>query len=384
MDRPILHVDMDAFFASVEQLDHPALRGRPVLVGGSAEGRGVVSAASYEARRFGARSAMPMSTARRLCPDAVVMPVRMDRYRELSRQVFQILEEFSPLVEPLSIDEGFLDLTGTEGLWGAPAEAARRIKARIRAETGLTASIGVAPNKFLAKLASDLEKPDGLVHISPERVRAVLDPLPVTRLWGVGEATAHRFERLGVRTVADVRRLPPERLRREFGTAGEQFHRLARGVDDRPVSPDHSAKSIGHEVTFPRDVSDPEHLRAVLLHQVEDVAYRLRKHGLYARGMTLKLRYGDFSTITRAATLRTGTNLTTELWELARSMFEAWLEERHAPLRLIGAAAGQLCGVNGRQLALFPDVDGKQQRLDAALDALRERFGPDAVRRRMP
>ena len=339
MQCPILHVDMDAFFASVEQRDRPELRGRAVLVGGAADGRGVVSAASYEARRFGARSAMPMSTALRLCPRAVVVPVRMARYREVSRQVFAILGEFSPLVEPLSIDEAFLDLSGTERLFGPSEQAARELKARIRRETDLAASVGVAPNKFLAKLASDLEKPDGLVHVQPDRVQSILDPLPVTRLWGVGGAASRQFERLGVRTIADVRRLPVETLTRVFGTAGEQFWRLSRGQDDRPVSPDHTAKSIGHETTFAQDVGDVDHLRGVLLHQVEDVAYRLRKQNLYARTMTVKLRYSDFTTITRAASLQTASQLTMELWEAVQALFERWQEERSGPLRLIGVAA---------------------------------------------
>jgi DNA polymerase IV len=379
--RQILHVDMDAFYAAVEQRDRPELRGKAVLVGGSAAGRGVVAAASYEARAFGPRSAMPMATALRLCPHAVVVPVRMARYREVSRQVFRIFDEFSPLVEPLSIDEAFLDLTGTERLFGSAEQAARRLKERIRAETGLAASIGVAPSKFLAKLASDLRKPDGLMVIAPDQVQAILDPLPVERLWGVGAATLRRFEKLGVKRVADVRRLPLERLVREFGVAGEQFFHLARGEDERPVSPDHQTKSISHEVTFPEDVGDVEILRTVLLHQVEDVGYRLRRLDLYSRTVTLKLRYPDFTTITRATTLAEATQATGRLWKAAAEVFDEWAQERPAPLRLIGMGAGNLCEADGRQLSLFSETDDKQRRLDTALDKLRARFGPNAVRR---
>lgn len=382
MDRRILHVDMDAFFASVEQLDRPELRGRPVLVGGSPDGRGVVCAASYEARPSGCRSAMPMSTAIRLCPQAIIVPVRMSRYRELSRAVFTLFDEFSPLVQPLSIDEAFLDLTGTEGVNGPAALTAKRLKERIHQETGLTASVGVAPNKFLAKLASDLRKPDGLVLIEAGEVQRVLDPLPVERLWGVGAATLRRFHRLGMRTVMDVRERTLGELTRELGSAGEHFFRLARGMDDRPVAPDREAKSISHESTFARDVKDAEVLLDVLSRQVEDVAYRLRRHDLYARTLSLKLREGDFTTLTRAATLPAATHGTEVLWQEARRLFERWQAERPAPLRLLGFAASGLCGAEGRQLSLFTDTDPRRDRLDAAMDRLRERFGPDAVRRR--
>ncbi len=382
--RCILHVDMDAFYASVEQRDRPDLRGRPVLVAGPAEGRGVVSAASYEARPFGCRSAMPTSTALRLCPHAVVVPVRMARYREVSQQVFALFEALTPRVEPLSIDEAFLDLTGTERLHGAPEQAARLLKEQIRRETGLTASVGVAPNKFLAKLGSDLRKPDGLVVIRPDEVQSVLDPLPVERLWGAGAATVRRFERMGVRDVAGVRALGEARLRQVFGTAGEQFWRLAHGWDDRPVTPDRQAKTLSHETTFPRDVADREHLRAVLLHQVEDVGYRLRRQDLYARTVSLKLRYPDFTTVSRARTLPAASHTTETLWEAAAGLFDEWAAVESRPLRLLGAGAANLCGPEGRQLSLFADREDRRARLDAAVDALRERFGPEAVRRRGP
>ncbi len=381
MARAILHVDMDAFYASVEQRDHPELRGEPVLVGGSPDGRGVVCAASYEARPFGCRSAMPTAVALRLCPNAIVLPVRMSRYREVSRQVFAIFDEFSPLVEPLSVDEAFLDLTGTEALFGPPSETARKLKERVREVTGLNASVGVAPNKFLAKLASDLEKPDGLVVIEPGREQEVLDPLPVESLWGVGAATLRRFERLGVKRVEQVRQVPLEVLTRNFGSSGEHFYRLARGMDERPVQPDRGAKSISHEITFSRDIDNPDALRDVVRHQIEDVAYRLRAHDLYARTVQLKLRYPDFTTLTRAQTLPEATHQTQALMKASLSLLDAWWEESPHPLRLLGTGASNLVTAEGRQLSLFADTDPRQERLDAALDRVRERYGAGAVRR---
>ena len=244
--RTILHLDMDAFFASVEQRDHPELRGKPLLIGHDGP-RGVVSTASYEARPFGCRSAMPMITAKRLCPQAIVLPVRNERYHEVSQQMFAILEEYSPLVEPLSIDEAFLDLTGTELALGEPVQVARQLKDRIKRELGVTASVGVAPNKFLAKLASDMEKPDGLTVIREEDIDRVLPPLPVTKLWGIGPATAAKLEPLGIRTIGDLRGWPLDSLRRYLGNEAERYVQLASGIDHRPVVPDRQAKSIGHE-----------------------------------------------------------------------------------------------------------------------------------------
>ncbi len=263
-ERSILHVDLDAFFAAVEQRDRPELRGKPVLVGGDPKGRGVVSTASYEARPFGCHSAIPMARAVRLCPHAIVVRPRMKRYSEVSRQILGIIEEFTPLVEPVSIDEAFLDVTCSIRLLGQPEEIAEALRRRIREETELTASVGVATNKFIAKVASDLNKPDGLVVVPSDQVRAFLDPLTISRLWGVGKVTLPRLESLGVRTFADLRRFPQAKLREHFGRAGEQFYRLVRGIDNREVVPDRMAKSISHEVTFPVDVKDHDHLRAVL------------------------------------------------------------------------------------------------------------------------
>jgi len=277
-ERQILHVDMDAFFAAVEQQDRPELRGKPVLVGGTG-GRGVVSTASYEARAFGPRSAMPLATALRLCPQAIVLPVRMARYREVSACLFRLLEQFTPLVEPVSVDEAFLDWgprtvpagTGSEALFGPAPVIAARVQQEIQAATGLTASVGVAPNKFLAKLASDLQKPGGLVVISRENLHEILDPLPVDRLWGVGAATVRQFEAWGMRTVGHVRRMPLRVLAGHFGAAEALADPPAGAWRGRPpVCPDGQAKSISHEVTFAQDVTDRDHLRRVVLHPSED------------------------------------------------------------------------------------------------------------------
>jgi len=378
--RRILHVDMDAFFASVEQRDRAELRGRPVLVGGAGP-RGVVTAASYEARPFGCRSAMPMAVARRLCPQAVVVPGRHARYREASDAVFEVLRSYTPLVEPLSIDEAFLDLTGSERLHGDAPTVAHRIKHEIRERTGLTASVGVAFNKFLAKLASDLEKPDGLVVVTPETVDRILPPLPVERLWGVGPKAAARLRRVGVRTVGDVQAAPLELLRRHIGNHADRVQQLARGEDDRPVAPDQQAKSISHEQTFGVDLAEPDAVRRVLMHQVESVGRRLRHHGLVARTVTVKIRYGEFETITRSATLPEPTDLTLEIRRAAVDLFDRWARRSFRPVRLIGMGAGQLA--TGRmQEGLFDRGErNKLAAVDHAIDRIVERFGTDSISR---
>ncbi|MFW6107770.1 MAG: DNA polymerase IV [bacterium] len=381
-DRWILHVDMDEFFAAVEKLDRPELRGKPLLVGGRPKARGVVSTASYEARRYGCRSAMPMATAVRLCPDAVVLPVRGDRYAEVSEQVFAIFESFTPLVEPLSIDEAFLDVTGSRALFGPAEHIARQVKQRIREETGLTASVGVASNKFLAKLASDLEKPDGLVVIRPEDIRPVLDPLPVSKLWGLGPSSDERLRKLGIETIGQLRRMEPRALRTVFGDAAERFRQLADGIDDRPVVPDSRAKSIGREQTFPDDIGDLDELRSVLLAQIEHVARRLHRQNLAARTLTLKLRTGDFTTVTRSTTLDRPTALTQELWRAVEGVLSAWAARHGRPLRLLGVTASQLTPSDERQLSLFGDRDrSRLAALDRAVDDIVERFGDGAIRR---
>ncbi|RPI59994.1 MAG: DNA polymerase IV [Planctomycetaceae bacterium] len=381
MDRQIIHVDMDEFFAAVEKIDRPELAGKPLLVGGAADKRGVVATASYEARAFGCHSAMPMAKAVRLCPQAIVLPVRGQRYGEISDSIFDIFHRFSPLVEPLSIDEAFLDVTGCQRLLGPAEEIARKIKQAVRTEIGLTASLGVAPNKFLAKLASDLKKPDGLVVIRPAEVQALLDNLPVTKLWGVGPAAAKLFTRLNVRTIGQLRRVGLDVMKSTFGSSGEHFWDLAHGRDDRSVEPDSQAKSIGHEDTFAVDIGDLDDLRRVLLGQVEQVGRRLRRHELKARTVTLKLRYGDFTTLTRSRTMPTATSTTAALWQAAEELFTAWAGKDFRPLRLLGMTASNL-GTGSGQLSLFDQAQAdKQEKLDKTLDDITNRFGNKAVRR---
>ena len=378
----ILHVDMDAFYASVEERDRPELAGQAVIVGGDPDRRGVVSAASYEARRFGVHSAMPAATARRLCPHGVFLRPRIDHYAAVSREIREIFGRYTPLVEPLSLDEAFLDVGGSEGLFGPAPEIGRRIKQEIREELRLVASVGVAPNKFLAKIASDLEKPDGFVVVEPEGVQAFLDPLPVSRLWGVGKVGGRSLDKLGVRTIGQLRKLPVEVLASKFGGMGEHLGRLARGIDQRPVVPDHQAKSISHETTFAVDVADREVLRAWLLELVEQVARRLRRHALRARTVELKVRFSDFRTITRSQTLPEPTNVTAELWQAATAILDARLPRPSAPVRLLGFGTSRLDASGRVQRQLFDEpARQRQSQLDAANDAIQARFGRDAIGR---
>lgn len=378
--RSILHVDMDAFFASVVQLDRPKLRGLPVLTGYDGP-RGVVSAASYEARAFGCRSAMPMAQAKRLCPRAVIARVPGERIRHFSHAVFEIFDQFTPLVEPLSVDEAFLDVTGSIRLMGDAVTIAKSIRERIHGELGLTASVGVSFNKFLAKLASDMDKPDGLTVIAPGEVQRILTPLPIERMWGVGPATAKKLHTWGIRTFGDLSALTLEQLEQRFGKHGERFYRLSRGIDDRPVVPDREAKSIGQEQTFGQDVADREHVRGVLFGQVQQVGRRLRKHGLRARGVTVKIRFGDFETISRSGTLTAPSDLTDELWETAGAIFDHWADHGFVPVRLIGVAADRLES-GGGQMDLFTDPKRQKRRgVDKAMDAIQAKFGAGSVRR---
>ena len=378
--RTILHVDMDQFFAAIAVRDDPSLAGKAILVGGSGP-RGVVSTASYEARRYGCRSAMPMATARRLCPHAEIVSVPGDRIREASHHLFAILDDFSPLVQPLSVDEAFLDATGADRLLGTGPDIASRIKERVQRELGLTASVGVAPNKFLAKLASDMDKPDGLTVIAPEDVDRVLPPLDVNKLWGVGPAAAEKLRRAGIRTVADLRRFGEARLRGRFGELGSHLHRLAFGLDDRPVVPDRRAKSIGQEQTFDTNLEEPEQVRAVLLGHVEQVAHRLRRQGMLAGSASIKIRFGDFETITRSTTLDPPTDLTDDLWHAGRALFDRWANAAFSPVRLIGFTAETLSPPTP-QATLFPDdARDRRRRLDTALDTINTRFGEASVHR---
>ncbi len=351
--RVIAHVDMDAFYASVEAHDDPSLQGLPLVVGGPPEKRGVVAAASYEARRFGIRSAMPMARAVVLCPDLVRISPRMARYREVSGVIMGILKSFSPLVEPLSLDEAFVDLTGTGRTFGEPVEAGEQIRAAIRAETGLTASVGIAPNKFLAKLASDENKPDGLTLVTPETAVEFVQRHPVERIWGVGEKTADKLHRLGLHRAADVAAAEPSVLKRHFGLLGLRLHELAWGRDDRPVVPESEPKSVSHEVTFAKNQKSLALLQGVLTGLSEQTARRLRRARMVGRTVNLKLRYGDFTTITRQESLGHPTDDAGEIDAAASRLLEVERALDERPVRLLGVGVTGLLRRTQMNLDLF-------------------------------
>lgn len=378
----ILHVDMDAFYASVEERDRPELVGKPVIVGGTPEGRGVVAAANYVARKFGIHSAMPAVTAHRLCPRGIFLRPRMEYYAEISDQIRAIFEKFTPLVEPLSLDEAFLDVTGSERLFGPAETIGRAIKQEIRERLRLVASVGVAPNKFLAKIASDLKKPDGFVVVAPDRVQEFLDPLPVGRLWGVGKVTGGVLDKLGIHSISQLRQMPVELLRRHFGSSGDYLWELSQGIDDRPVVPEQEAKSISHETTFAKDLEDPEVMRAWLLELSEQVGCRLRRHGLKGRTVNLKVRFEDFHTVTRAQTLAQATNVTQEIWQTAGRMFAERLPARRLQIRLLGVGMSGFDQPGLVQLSLFPEAEHERQsRLDQVTDQIKEKFGQASLQR---
>jgi len=380
----ILHVDMDAFYASVEIRDNPSLSGLPVCVGGPEDVRGVIAAASYAARRFGVHSAMPTAQARRLCPEMVLLPPDFERYTAASREIMTVFRGYTPLVEPLSLDEAFLDVSGCERLFGDAETIGRAIKADILKRTGLIASVGVAPSKFLAKLASDLGKPDGFRVIRHEEIRAVLDPLPVSKIFGVGPRTARRLSFLGVETVGDLARRERDEVAREFGAAGLWIHELAHGIDPRRVSPRREEKSHGMERTFATDVSDREELRLFLLSFCEEVAYGLRDRGLRGRTVTLKARFADFTTITRTKTLTAPTNLGPRIYAAAVELLD---RVPAGPLRLLGVQISSLQDVREPvQERLFNGEDHRAQDRNAGFEARRrlERAteGLDKLRRK--
>jgi DNA polymerase-4 len=411
-ERVILHVDMDAFFAAVEQRDQPVLRGKPVLVAGRGP-RGVVTTASYEARPFGCRSAMPTAQALRLCPHAIVVPVRMQAYAEASKHVLAALNEFSPDIQPLGLDEAFLEATGVMHLHRDAHALAAAIKHRVRQTTALACTVGIAHNKFLAKLASDLGKPDGLRHIRPADVDATLAPLPVRALFTIGPKAGAKLEQLGIRTVADLRRADQPTLLARFGDQARFWLDLAHGIDPRPLHPHAPARSIGRERTFSHDLSDPDQLRGWLLSEVEEAARQLRAESLLARRVIVKLRTGDYTTSTRSFTLPQASDDTATLWQTARTLLDTWLKGRRVPLRLVGVSLQDLS--NTRQPGLFDELDtrpapppdaptenasapqrtpssppatinsgpapARRARADQATDAIIARFGRGAIRR---
>jgi len=377
--RAIIHLDMDAFYAAVEVLDAPELRGKPVIVGGSKE-RGVVSSASYEARKFGVHSAQPIATAARLCPQGVFLPVRMWRYQEVSQHIFRIFQGFSPLVEPLSMDEAFLDVTGSTRLFGTPEEIARKIKEQVVEETGLTVSAGVAPSKFVAKIASDMQKPDGLTVVPEGKVKAFLEPLPIEKLWGVGKATRKTLANLGVKTIGDLGLLSSKLLMKKLGKQGLHLYLLAKGVDQREVEPEREVKSIGHEDTYPMDISDLGEARKQLLSLANRVAKRLRRYGFVGRTVTLKVKYFDFVQITRSITLGEPTDDSRKIFQTCCDLLGK-TEVGKRPVRLLGISLSQLSDSDEtKQLALFTEADpDKRRRLNRALDTISEKFGDEAI-----
>jgi DNA polymerase-4 len=376
----ILHIDMDAFYASVEIRDNPKLRGLPVVVGGSPKGRGVISAASYEARKFGIFSAMPASQAVRLCPKVVFVKTRMEHYAKISKQIREIFFRFTSLVEPLALDEAFLDVSGCQKLFGDGPTIARAIKNAIKDELGLTASAGVAPNKFLAKLASDLDKPDGLVTVPANDIEGFLDPLSIERVWGVGKQTLKKFHRLNVKTIRDLRRLDRKTLQQFFGINSEHFWKLSRGIDTRQVVPDRIAKSVSHETTFSRDIVEREPLRAWLLELAQQVGRRLRRHEIRGRTVQIKIRFSDFRTITRSQSVAEPTSSSDELESAVEELFGR--VEIDEGVRLVGMGVSNLTSSEIKQQMLFDnDQREKNHRLDEMQDQLKAKFGHDAIRK---
>jgi len=378
--RSILHVDMDAFYASVEMRDNPELRGKPVIVGGLG-GRGVVAAASYEVRKYGVHSAMPMREALKRCPHAVCVKPRFEQYKSASNAVFEIFHRFTPLVQGLSLDEAFLDVTHSQAALGSAESIAKQIKQLILQQTELTASVGVAPNKLVAKIASDLRKPDGLVVVPPEQVTAILDPLPIRRLHGLGNKTAPLLERIGIVTLRDLRLAPDATLRSVFGKYTSQMKARAAGEDDRPVIPDYDEKQISSETTFDKDIVDPSQLHAVLAQLADRTAARLRAQGWLSERLTVKIRRHDFKTYTRQCAVRPATQETKPLAAAAAKLLDEWIKAQpRAPIRLLGVGAGDLTAQP--QLELFSAQESKKNKhLDAALDDIRAKFGNAAVSR---
>lgn len=384
MQKTILHVDMDAFFASVEQLDHPEYAGKPLVVGAAANKRGVIAAASYEARKFGIHSAMPSREAARRCPHAIFVPVNMARYVQASEQIFSIFERFTPYIEPLSVDEAFLDVTGVQKLFGPGPDIAAKIKYSIKTETGLTASIGVAINKFLAKLASDMDKPDGLTVVpsNPPEIKSFLAPLEVSRIWGVGRVTQRLLEKNGIRTIAHLQNMAPDRLERIVGKSyANHLAAMAIGNDDRQLEMDRIRKSYSREHTFDKDCTNQEELESVLCDLVEDVGSQLRAEGKYAKTIQIKLRWQNFETITRQKQLSTAAYDNTTLRETAMELFLN--QKLIKPVRLIGFGVSNIAEQHSQeQMDLFDNKSKpleRREKLSLVIDEIRTRFGDSAI-----
>ena len=377
----IIHVDMDAFYASVEERDRPEIKGYPVIVGGNANGRGVVAAANYAARKYGIHSAMPAITAKRLCPNAIFLKPRIKYYAQVSKNIRAIFYRYTPLVEPLSLDEAFLDVSGCERLHGSAENIGLKIKSEIKKELELVASVGIAHNKFLAKLASDIEKPNGFVAIDANSVETYLSPLPVSRLWGVGKAAEKSLGKINVSTIGGLQKLPLATLENQFGRWGTRLWELSRGIDQREVIPDHTAKSISNERTFFHDIGDLRILKSTLLPLTEQVARRLREAGLQARTVNIKVRFSSFRTITRAQTLERHTNITRDLWRVAATLLENKIPLSGKKVRLIGIGVSKL-SQDQEQAELFVSPErARLKTVDEVVDKVNSRFGSTTLKR---
>ena len=391
----IIHVDMDAFYASVEEREQPALRGQPLIVGGSPTGRGVVAAANYAARAFGVRSAMPTARALRLCPDLVIVKPRGALYSRVSKEIREIFRRYTPVIEPLSLDEAFLDVDGSVKLYGSAEVIGRKIKSQIKEELDLIASVGVAPNKFLAKLASDQDKPDGFTVVRQEQVQAFLDPLSVSRIWGVGKIAQQRLHDANVHTVLDLRQTSEAWLVERFGQIGHRLWKLSHGIDHRTVVTESEAKSISHETTFGEDLTEINAIESVAVTLTEGVCFRLRETGLKARTVNLKVRYHDFATLTRSKSLNQATDRTLTIWNTVRDMLQTLLAGKRFSVRLVGVGVSNLDSPHTAQGSIQPQRDlfesdgeyesqntaDRQRRLDRLADQVRLRYGKQSLRR---
>lgn len=376
----IIHLDMDAFFASVEIRERPELAGLPVVVGGSATGRGVVAAANYEARKFGVFSAMPIAKALKQCPNLICLPVNMPLYIDMSQKIHEIFYRYTPEIEPLSLDEAFLDVTASEKLFGSAAEIAQKIKNDIKNECQLIASAGVAPNKFVAKIASDIDKPDGFVVVEQGKVQEFLDPLPIKRIWGVGKKTEQQLLGYGITTIYELRSQSPDWLIKQFGKLGDHIFRLANGLDKRKVISDAKAKSISSETTFTVDIKEKEPLLACLSQLSEQVASRLRAKDVKGKTVSIKIRFHDFRTITRSKTLAENSSQTMEIWEVVKQLFLTVAQENSMPVRLVGVSVAGFANEEKLQGDLF-EQEVKQDKLDVLSDEINQRFGKAKIHR---
>lgn len=376
----VIHVDMDAFYASVEMREQPNLRTQPVVVGGTS-GRGVVAAANYTAREYGIHSAMPISRALRLCNRLVVVAPNFALYTKISAQIHAIFHRYTPLVESLSLDEAFLDVQQSIKLFGSETRIARAIQQQIKDELNLVASVGVAPNKFVAKIASDIDKPQGFRVVEAHAIQGFLDPLPVARVWGVGKVTQRKLQRLGIATIGQLRCMSMTKLRQHFANQGEHLHRLAHGIDARKVICDRQAKSISNETTFALDMHELDSVREILLRLSEQVARRLRAQGLYGKTISIKIRDTDFNTTTRAHTLAEPTHATQLIWRVVQGLFAQHVSDQTKPLRLVGVGVSNLLEQPAQQQTLFAMEADRQEQLDTLTDAVTQRFGVKALRR---